>query len=1062
MHRKELILRTGALVLSASLVMSSPLSVLADSGTDTVSTVSVSSGDTDNSIEEDFTDEVVPEESLPENDTPSDIIPDDDVSEKDLVLDDSKKEEKEVIDGDTKQKFTITILDHFADSVKTRETVTLEEGSEYSYSALDNVEGWEVTGDSSYNGVLTENMTLDFYYESVEVMPLADIREEPKVSVVLNFGGMNVDVDSSKIYFADYNVRDFFVTFDKTLISGITFDDLGCFPSKCSYDGKQWEVVSGIITKNGAIDSDKYFYTDLLAYGISLKSGDTLDIVINFSEISAPITVPVTVESDFGYMTNVLKGTYKDLKMYINHVGYNLSYASPTDVTFNNDANIRIVASDKVDIWTGTCTVSDGDVTFNKTSSEGFCGIKFDNSKVFLTNKDGSHGEGGGDGGGSEYFDYTYCDFKAETVDGKPIRGVSITDTSIDNFKDIFVDIGLDTRDYVFDYLAGGKEENVFNQVTDVTSFSYSIFDGVFNFIIQSFTDENGFTDMSVPLPSEYGDTGSTIPSKYAGVVSYDTTYEDTIFVGDGLIDFTSDTLTVDNSNISDQLNKYTPTSTHDILGSYYQLGYATGFVEKTVLLKDSFGNSIGTVLMKTVVVEANNPLDNEVTIGGNKYNCVYDEDTFKFVFVPEVSINMEPGVTDWAVSAEFDYTTSTFHIVATKTGKADLSVYDVYGASYEGGVLNTNNAVIIPRYENSYVEPNNSVSVSTKGITDFNSIKYKPLVSQDVEGNISGADSVNIDVEVNKSYSTYFYYMKMEDDSTPTPDLTPNPDPIEKVSIKVYDVYGDNPAELRVTDVLDKGTSYSYSAIEKGDYKVTSDSILSGVANDSMDLYFYYGVSSPQPSPDPTPTPTPTPDPSPSESDVAKRMVTVMGYLYYEDKTPIANKRIELHSEPRNTKTNDIGYYVIPNVEVGDYNLRIYDDNDEVLASCNVVVAPAAENDSVGVITQVSDSDIKTEVRPSENEIQVDVILPVSNKTTEPSGSDNNSDDSEPNRHPKPNKPEPSPVVPDKPSIVIVPEVPVLDSEPKTGETSTPWGIYTLLSMFGFVGTLLCKKKKQ
>lgn len=127
----------------------------------------------------------------------------------------------------------------------------------------------------------------------------------------------------------------------------------------------------------------------------------------------------------------------------------------------------------------------------------------------------------------------------------------------------------------------------------------------------------------------------------------------------------------------------------------------------------------------------------------------------------------MESGVTDWTVSAEFDYTTSTFHIVATKTGKADLSVYDVYGASYEGGVLNTNNAVIIPRYENSYVEPKNSVSVSTKGITDFNSIKYKPLVSQDVEGNISAADSVNIDVEVNKSYSTYFYYMKMEGEYT-------------------------------------------------------------------------------------------------------------------------------------------------------------------------------------------------------------------------------------------------------------------------------------------------------
>lgn len=195
MHRKELMLRTGAFVLSASLAMSSPIAVFAEGNTGTAPTVSVSSGDTDDSesdgamtatpsnaapdksVEEDNSDEVVPEESLPENETSDDFIPDEDVPEKEIVSGDSKQEEKEVIDGDVKQKFSITVLDHFADSVETRETVTLEEGSEYSYSALESREGWQVVGDSSYDGVLTEDLTLDFYYEAVDTILLADVKE---------------------------------------------------------------------------------------------------------------------------------------------------------------------------------------------------------------------------------------------------------------------------------------------------------------------------------------------------------------------------------------------------------------------------------------------------------------------------------------------------------------------------------------------------------------------------------------------------------------------------------------------------------------------------------------------------------------------------------------------------------------------------------------------------------------------------------------------------------------------------------------------------------------------
>lgn len=116
-----------------------------------------------------------------------------------------------------------------------------------------------------------------------------------------------------------------------------------------------------------------------------------------------------------------------------------------------------------------------------------------------------------------------------------------------------------------------------------------------------------------------------------------------------------------------------------------------------------------------------------------------------------------------------------------------------------------------------SDAEPNREVNVDTKGAIEFDSKEIKPLASKDDDANVSEASSVKIEVESGKLYVAYFYYGEGEgvpteppiDSPTPIPTPTANPDrptndrpDVEKkVVIRVFDVYGDEPADLRLTE---------------------------------------------------------------------------------------------------------------------------------------------------------------------------------------------------------------------------------------------------------------------
>lgn len=82
----------------------------------------------------------------------------------------------------------------------------------------------------------------------------------------------------------------------------------------------------------------------------------------------------------------------------------------------------------------------------------------------------------------------------------------------------------------------------------------------------------------------------------------------------------------------------------------------------------------------------------------------------------------------------------------------------------------------------------------------------------------------------------------------------------------------------------------------------------------------------------------------------VKDRFVTVKGNLKYSDGTPIANKKIELHSEAKTAYTDKDGNYEFKEVETGEHTLTIYSDNGSEMAVCSLNVSDKAENDSINI----------------------------------------------------------------------------------------------------------------
>lgn len=157
---------------------------------------------------------------------------------------------------------------------------------------------------------------------------------------------------------------------------------------------------------------------------------------------------------------------------------------------------------------------------------------------------------------------------------------------------------------------------------------------------------------------------------------------------------------------------------------------------------------------------------------------------------------------------------------------------------------------------------------------------------------------------------------------------------------------------DTRLTTSKKMGENYSYNALTVEGYVVTSESTYSGVVNSDVTVKFVY-------------------------QEDAARFVTVKGYITYTDGTPIANKRIEIHSTPRYAVTDEFGYYEIKNVEVGDHKFKIFaDDTDTALVTCDLSVTKPNE-DTVKVTFKTDDCEVETDTSMTDV-LKIDAILPL------------------------------------------------------------------------------------
>lgn len=378
-------------------------------------------------------------------------------------------------------------------------------------------------------------------------------------------------------------------------------------------------------------------------------------------------------------------------------------------------------------------------------------------------------------------------DFTAKADDDSPIAGISVTDDTAVPYYDWFT-IGFES----------GKE------YTWGTGNSYTYTEGGGGVVgdgtgtVTCSTDATGYTDMLVPIKNQsfinkYG-ANQFMSRNLRLQISSANPYSihGDVYVGNGLIDFDTDTLagdgsgrkqnqTLDSLGVSTSFEK---SGTLPVLGDYYEV-CETSNIADTVTIKDTFGNEIGTVTMSVDSTDYLTDIDGTYSlVGKNKKGSV----------IPKATITMAEGVTDWRVSAEYETDgtglyTGTFHITATKTNKADISVYDVYGAEVKGGVVDTSASTTIARFEEDYIEPNSSIEVSNKGEQTVDGVSYSPIVGEDltvaskmssVSSRIDAvtSDSVNVDIEPNGSYAVYFYYS--------SPKEAP-----KTYNLKVIDVYG-------------------------------------------------------------------------------------------------------------------------------------------------------------------------------------------------------------------------------------------------------------------------------
>lgn len=197
---------------------------------------------------------------------------------------------------------------------------------------------------------------------------------------------------------------------------------------------------------------------------------------------------------------------------------------------------------------------------------------------------------------------------------------------------------------------------------------------------------------------------------------------------------------------------------------------------------------------------------------------------------------------------------------------------------------------------------------------------------------------------------------------------------------------------------------------------------------------------------------------------EVKDRFVTVKGTLKYSDGTPIANKKLVLHSEIKTAYTDNNGNYEFLSVEVGEHTLNIYSDNDLEIAVCRINVSPTAESDSID-ISKKENCEVTNKISGDEFVVNVLVTLNEPEETKPEEGSSEESqpessseesrpEESQPESNPEESRPEETKPEESSWQETSNVETEVDDTPPSTGDGNT--ALMLIMMMAGISGIIL------
>lgn len=285
---------------------------------------------------------------------------------------------------------------------------------------------------------------------------------------------------------------------------------------------------------------------------------------------------------------------------------------------------------------------------------------------------------------------------------------------------------------------------------------------------------------------------------------------------------------------------------------------------------------------------------------------------------------------------------------------------------------------------------------------------------------------------------------------------------------IKVVDRYDDTD-HVRSEETYGLGDTYSFDALSIDGYKVTGDSVQTGIldSEDGKEIVFNYTKKSttatpdpdptptptPSPSPDPTPTPTPSPTPGPTPTPTptpSPDPTPTPGPTPSPDPTPTPGPTPSPDPTPSNPEVKKVTITVIDSYNGEDHvrTVDTYDEGTRWMYDAIDIEGYTVFGDSEKEGFALADTTVTFNYMKDDGDNLIDI-------TPKPSPEDKDTLDKKPVT---PNKDK----ITDKPTKTVKQTVSTL--APKTGDTSEIY-VYILLCLVGLVimfGALAMREDKR